>query len=250
MKKKRKSGKGKEYLEYFGLSLGFGLLIGGLYYVILSDLIVTAIAGGASFIFLFGFVCPFLDKKKKRREVERDDYRFINAFAVSLSATSSLEHAYESGISSSSETLKDLSKTIEERKIEDRLSYLGTYFNSDTYSMFLSLFNLYQDQGGDFLKISSPLLGESSRTEESRIERDKVGKRYNREFLSLWGMAIAMVFFLRFALTGFYDQLIVSENYRLVSFCLLPVIFVSFFLFYKSVTGERFLKRRVKNESK
>ncbi len=226
------------------IALGLAIALGVMYFVILEDLIVSLAVGlSALLVYLFLFLTVFR-KYASRREKEHEDYRFIFSFVASLSTTGSLETAYNTALEGAGEELLAIASGLEDRRIEERISYLASYFGSDTYQMFVSLFSLYQEQGGDFLKMASPLLNESSRAEEENNRKEMTGKRTLREFCLLWGMACLIMLTLRFALSGFYDDLQSLLSYRLSSLLFLPILYVSSFMFASAMTGESPFRRK------
>lgn len=228
------------------LSLGLGVLFGALYYFVLEDLVIALVVLALTFAFLLFLQLTFVRKYRLRRIKEHEDYRFIHSFVASLSTTGSLETAYQSALEGADEELLKVARALEDRRIEERVSYLAGYFRSDTFSMFVSLFSLYQEQGGNFLKMAAPLLTESARAEEENNRKDDIGKRTLREFCLLWGMACLILLTLRFALSGFYEELREMQSYRLSSLLFLPIFYLSSYLFLATRTGERLLPRRRK----
>ena len=73
--------------------------------------------------------------------------------------------------------------------------------------MFLSLLSLHLDRGGDILDLSSDLLHESSRIEESAQSYWKKAKGKILGFYFLWAMAFVILVFLRFGLTSFFTRI-------------------------------------------
>ncbi len=224
--------------SYLFLSLGLGFLLGALYFLLIEDLYMALGVGIATFGFYLALSLTVFRKYASRRRKEHEDYRFIHSFTASLSTTGSLETAYESALEGAGEELAEIASGLVDRRIEERISYLGSYFKSDAYSMFLSLFELYMEQGGNFLEMASSLLGESARVEEEENRKEEAGRRTLREFCLLWGMACLIMLTLRFAMAGFYDELKGLASYRLSSILFLPVLYVSSYLYASAMTGE------------
>lgn len=224
-------------LKGLSISFSFGVLLFAVYFLVLEDVLVSAVVAGITFLFFLFVVDRKLLEYSKKREKEHEDYRFIYSFVVSLSTTGSLINAYERAMEGASQELLEVTKGLGDKKIEEKIEYLSTYFDSDTYSMFASLFALYVEQGGDFLKMCSPLLAECSRAEEEGNRKEQTNKRTLREYSVLWGLSLLVIGTVRFALSGFYEQMKELMSYKLSSLLILPVLFVSLYLFFTAYCG-------------
>lgn len=227
----------KDWTFYLAIFMSLSLAIGLLYFVVLMDYIYALACFGISALF-FGFmIVPMLVNYRRKRHLEHENYRFISAFSVSLSTTGSLEEAYEMAMEGSGEELKEISDSLSDRSIEERLEYLGTFFHSDTYSMFLSVYEFYTVQGGEFLKCASSLLKECSRQEEANNSKERDSKRVLREFIVLWCMAAFILAFMRFAMSAFYDQMTAMFTFKISTLSVLPVAYLSCYFFFRVYTG-------------
>jgi hypothetical protein len=73
--------------------------------------------------------------------------------------------------------------------------------------MFLSLFSLYEQQGGDILSIAKSLLDELTRVEEMERSIEKESARSLREYLVMWILSGTMLFGIRFGLMNYWEVL-------------------------------------------
>lgn len=163
-------------------------------------------------LFLF-FVQPLLHAYQEKKRKRRECYRFCCSFITGLSLTGSLEKSYEAALSDVKGPLKEVADSLEERDVRSRLFYLESYFEQDSYPMFLSLFSLYEEQGGSLLFLSKGLLDEMTRVEETGREIELESRKNLRQFFALWLMALGILAFLRIGLANFYDSLTHSPFY-------------------------------------
>jgi hypothetical protein len=193
-----------QYLLILILSLAFG----GMAYLMTESFIFL---GAVILSFVLGlsfFVRPLLLKFGERERKRHEGYRFVNSFIISYSSNQSLEKAYQAASEYSGSELSEIFKAIESKDIPARLDYLVSYFDNDLYAMFLSLFHLYEEQGGDLLAISKGLLDEITRVEEAGDASSRESYKSLRDFLLLWVFSLAIFLFLRYGLANFYGSLI------------------------------------------
>jgi hypothetical protein len=103
--------------------------------------------------------------------------------------------------------LQRLAASLPEEGIKERLNYLERYFELERYRMFLSLFSLYEQQGGDILSIAKSLLDELTRVEEMERSIEKESVRSLREYLVMWILSGTMLFGIRFGLMNYWEVL-------------------------------------------
>lgn len=194
----------------------------------------------AYFIVLTALVRPlFLAFAKKERK-RHEGYRFVNSFIISYSSNHSLEKAYTAATEYSGPELQEVLKAIETKEVKERITYLQNYFESDLYGMFLSLYNLYEQQGGDLLSIAKGLLDEITRVEEAGDASSKESFRSLKDFAVLWVFSLAIFLFLRYGLTNFYGTLTSS-----ITFLLTIGLYFGFLLFSLVVYAFRFSNGRL-----
>lgn len=164
-------------------------------------------------------------------------YHFINSFLVTLSTKESLEDAYQSGLRIDNKKLNEISKSIENLSIYDRVIYLRTFFNLSIYKMFINILDLYQDQGGNILSMSGNLLRECTRVEKTLNESLSIGQKHIVEFLLLWVMSFGVVLFMRFGISEFYSMMVAKPVFLMLLFCYFMICLVSVHLFLVKYTN-------------
>ncbi|MCR5490805.1 MAG: hypothetical protein K6F32_01600 [Bacilli bacterium] len=174
---------------------------------------------------LCGLVYPMFAEFGKRARREHECYRFTNSFIITLSVCQSLEKSYDSAMESSDRELVALSDSLTNLNAREKLEYLDSFFEMPAYRMFLSLLDIYIEQGGDIVKISSELMQEFTRIEETRIAIIGSARKNAIQFAVLWLISLAIVVFLRIGLSNFYTYLSGSMTYMISL-----VIYFAFFL--------------------
>lgn len=225
----------KLYLIFGSLAL----LNGGLAYLMTMNLYIGLGVGFVFLVFLCFFEVPlcnlYVIKERKRHEA----YHFVNNFVISLSVTNSPTSAFSSakeGQDPSGELIKIID-SLEGGGVEMKLRYLESYFLVSYYPMFVSLFSLHQDQGGDFLKVGEPLLKEATREEEFGNALSKESQKKLFQYVSLWGMSSLILAFLRFGLSGFYPLLIESVPFLITATAYFAIVLLGIFLYSLAYTG-------------
>ncbi len=205
-----------------------------------SDSIIFALGVALIFILVLSLsVIPMVEKFKTRERKRHECFHFINTFVTTLSVSESIDLAYASSIQGQGSELTSLSQSISELSTIEKIEYLASYFDSPIYRMFLSTLSIYQDQGGDIIRLSNELLAELTRIEETENDVISINRKNLIQFGLLWSMSLAITVFLRFGLSNFYDVLKTSVTFLscLAAFFVLMlgsiVVYVSFY------TGEK-----------
>jgi hypothetical protein len=224
-----------QYLLILILSLAFGAMA----YLMSESLIFFGAVAFCFFLGLTFLVRPLFLHYAERERKRHEGYRFVNSFIISYSSNQSLEKAYAASSEYSGPELTEILKGIESKDIPARLDYLKTYFDNDLYAMFLSLFHLYEEQGGDLLTISKGLLDEITRVEEAGDASNRESLKNLRDFLLLWVFSLAIFLFLRYGLATFYSSLVKSPVYLLTI-----GVFFGFFLISLVIYAFRFAEAK------
>lgn len=159
-------------------------------------------------------------------------YHFINSFIITLSVKESIDDAYESGIRLNNKEFNEETEGLQSMPVYDRVVYLRKYFNLAVYKMFINVFDLYQDQGGNIINLSDALMRETTRTERSLAESKSIGEKRLVEFIILWILSFAVLLFLRFGISEFYVKMLSSTVFvvMIVIFFLLVLISIHLFV--------------------
>lgn len=137
----------------------------------------------------------------------------MNTFIVSLSIKESIKYSFESTFETMSDQFKkDLAGVVELNE-EEKVSYLTKYFKFHIYGLFVRLVNLWSEQGGDIIDMSSYLVNEARLLEEYIGESSRLAKKNIFEFATLWMFSLSIIVILRFALANFFDKIITQPMF-------------------------------------
>ena len=150
---------------------------------------------------------PLLSKYKVKSLRFHECYHFINNFIIALSIKKSIKGSLESTVNSMPTEFIDLYEGLENMTDKDKLSYLSTYFSFYVYRLFLQIVDLWEEQGGDILKMSKYLISELRTNEEYLTKTESLATHKYVEISVLWGFCLLIVIILRFVLKDFYQSI-------------------------------------------
>ena len=188
-----------------------------------------------TFVFLF---LPILDSYDIKKKKSHEAYRFINSFIITLSATHSYSLSFESAMQGSSKELLTATDALTSMEDLAKAKCLEDYFCSPLYSMFIRVLDLYANQGGDVLRLSQSLLEEVTRVEETNRQKEKAGSKNLLQYLILWVVSTAIVVFLRFGLSSFFNAISHNLTYLICLCVYFAFMLVSFGIYAVIYTGE------------
>ncbi|MPN11080.1 hypothetical protein SDC9_158381 [bioreactor metagenome] len=82
------------------------------------------------------------------------------------------------------------------------------YFPFKIYKLFIEVIKLYEEQGGDILKMSDNLIKATKREEDYVIAVSEKSKRKLFEISLLWLFTFLILIFVRFGLANFFASVI------------------------------------------
>lgn len=224
----------------FSVNLVFLLIsvfISIIIYIALDNVLITlAIFIIYMSVSFFVFI-PMIKNHNKRIQRYHECYHFINNFIIALSIKKSLNGAFESTNLSMGDEFQETIIRLEDLHDEEKLKYLESYFPFHSYLLFLQIINLWQEEGGDILKMSSYLLSETRQEEEYITAVSSIGKRKYIEVGTLWLFSLAILAMLRFTLSGFYTKIKVVPVYVISTTLLALFVLFSIYLLVKKVTN-------------
>jgi len=234
----------KYYLGALFLALIFGFLAYAVSTYPFIGLAIGTLFGIILIIMIVPLVIRYGEKERKRHEC----YRFINAFIISLSVSRSGESALEAASFDMKGEEKNIYDALGSLSIEEKIGYFANYFPGTSYAMFLSIFRLFESQGGDVLELAEPLLKEITLEEEKGDALSKIRRKNLLSFASLWGMSCLVLAFTRFGLANFYGLLAKSIPFLTAQLAYFALALLSFVLFAVSYTGEKISFQRRKKD--
>lgn len=219
--------------------VSISLLLTAICYLLTSSIFISAGVIFISILSFFFIIDPIVKAYKMRNSKDNEAYHFINSFIISLSASKSLETSFQNAFYSLNEEEKKAIESLGEITFEEKMDYLGKYFQSDIFKVFLSIIRLYQEEGGDILDMASSLLKESTSSEEERVNHEKNVIKAFFEFSSLWVMSLLVMGILRFSLASFYSSLITNSTFLLLIVIYFIIAIGSFVMFAVGLTNEK-----------
>ena len=153
-------------------------------------------------------------------------FQFINSFIVSLNVTGSMNAAFQRAYETTDEDTKEIIESIKDLNEQEKLSYLIKYFKFDLYRLFVDVINLWNEEGGDIIKMSQYLINQARLKEQYLVNCEIIHRQKTVEFVVLWAITLAILGILRFALSQFFSHIRGSLFYQISVFVI--VLFAIF----------------------
>ncbi len=232
-------------MKYFLMALMISFVYAALAYVSSFNWILALGVLIAYFLVFWFLIAPMAETAETTSRKSHEAYRFVHAFFISLSVSHSGNEAYDAARLGMSGEEAEIMAGLSNLTLEERLDYLTRYFSEDYYRVFVSLFRLYEEQGGDALKLADPLLREATLAEETAAERNRIRLADLGEFASLWFMSGLILAFLRYGLAAFYGRLTADSSFQALLGVYFVIALVSFVLYAHAASGEPYRFRRL-----
>ena len=224
-------------MQTYLYSLVIGVAVGGIAYLAADNLIlagVVALAFFGAFAFLF---FPSIAKYRRRERIRHECYQFVNAFLITLSVSQSVEHSFLVAKGDIQGEFTEWTKKDDSLSIVDKVAYLKRYFQMEIYDMFISILDLYLDRGGDVLALSSELLNELARIEETGRFLMAKSARNSVQFGFMWLIAVVVIVFVRFGLNTFFSSLKNSLVFLIGIGAFFAFFLISIFVYLNAYVG-------------
>ena len=144
-----------------------------------------------------------------------------------------MESAYNTADSST----KEIIDSIKELSEEEKLSYLIKYFKFDLYRLFVDTVSLWNEQGGDIIKMSHHLIDQVRIKEEYLLSCQSINKSKSVEFVVLWSIALMILAALRFALSQFFFRISQTIFYQVSIVITMLFALLSIYILLKRMTN-------------
>ena len=123
--------------------------------------------------------------------------------------------AFQSGYEITDESTREIIDSIKDLNEEEKLSYLIKYFKFDIYRLFVDTIKLWNEEGGDILKMSEYLINQARLKEQYLLNSETIHRQKTIEFVVLWSISLAILGILRFALSQFFNKISGSLFYQI-----------------------------------
>ena len=187
-----------------------GVIFFGVSYISTNNLIISSLPAVMAIAYFVFFASPQINLYEKKMNYFRLTNQFVNNFIVSLSIQPVIDIAYKNAISSLNYNFGNKLDGIEDLNTFEKLRYLENVFSFHPYQVFVQIIDLWQEQGGDILKMSNFLINQFREVEEYISACKQMGEKKVIEFSILWIFALSVLVVIRFALSQFYA--LISKN--------------------------------------
>ena len=187
-------------------------------------------------VFFVVLVRRRINKSQEKIHRYHQCYQFINSFIITLNVKHSLSAAIESSYETMDEITKEIIDSIKELNEEEKLLYLVKYFKFDIYRLFTDTIILWNEEGGDILRMSQYLINQARLKEEYLLNCELVHRNKTIEFVVLWAIALAILATLRFALSQFFSMIIKTSFYQIAVVIIVLFIIASIYILVNRIT--------------
>ena len=217
-----------------GLTVSFALA--GLSFLASENPIISISIFLLTNLFFVFVVKRRIDKAHLKIHRYHQCFQFINNFVISLNIKGSLNAAMQSGYETANEATKEIIDSIKEMNEEEKLTYLTKYFRFDLYHLFVDTIILWNEEGGDILKMSRFLVEQIRLKEEYLLTCQSIHKTKTIEFAILWSIALSILVVLRFALSQFFSYILHTIIYQVSIVVIMLFFLLSIYLLVSRVT--------------
>lgn len=193
--------------KYFPIFFIISLFITAAFFIATNNVPISL----GIFVIYIGFttfvISPKLSRFNKITNRYHESFHFINSFIISLSIKQSVSAALENTALTMNTNFNELYERLEDMNDNQKISYLESYFPFSTYKLFLQIVDVWQEEGGDILKMSNYLLSEIRYEEEYVSRITTLARNKYVELASLWLIPLVIIVLLRFSLNDFYTKI-------------------------------------------
>ena len=223
-------------MNYILVGIVVSLVLTGVIFLASSNISISILIFSVSMLFFIIIARRLINKGQLKAHRYHECFHFINSFIVSLNTKGSMGAAIESGYGTSDDETKAMLDSIRELNEEEKLSYLTKYFRFDLYRLFVDTVSLWNEQGGDILKMSQYLLNQARLKEEYLLTCESMQKRKTIEFAILWAISLGILSILRFALLQFFERIRNALFYQVSVVVIALFVLFSIYVLIKRIT--------------
>ena len=206
-------------------------VLAGVNYIATQNVFLTFLIFFLSIIFFILFVKRQMAKNQLKIHRYHQCYQFINTFIISLNIKGSMSAAIESSYETSDESTREVLESIKEMNEEEKIGYMCKYFKFDLYRLFVDTVKLWNEEGGDILKMSQYLINQARLKEQYLITCERIHRQKTVEFVVLWGVSLAILSMLRFTLSQFFFRVSKTMFYQISVFLIILFAIFSIYIF-------------------
>ena len=217
-------------MNYIFVGIIVSLVLTGVSFVTAQNIFMSI----SIFLISNAFFVFVVNRKMKKNQLKIHRYHqcfhFINSFIISLNVKGSMSAAIQSGYETTDEDTKVLIDSIKELNEDEKIMYLSKHFKFDLYRLFVDTINLWNEEGGDILKMSQYLINQVRLKEQYLITCETIHRQKTIEFVVLWTISLAILAALRFALSQFFDRIRQTIFYQVAVAIIMLFVLVSIYI--------------------
>ena len=217
-------------MNYLLIGIVVSLILTGISFVTTQNVFLAIPVFLTSLLFFVLIVNRKMKKNQLKIHRYHQCFHFINSFIISLNVKGSMSAAIQSGYETTDEDTKALIDSIKELNEEEKIVYLCKFFKFDLYRLFVDTINLWNEEGGDILKMSQYLVNQVRLKEQYLITCETIHRQKTIEFVILWGISLAILVALRFALSQFFERIRQTIVYQVAVAIIILFVLVSVYI--------------------
>lgn len=205
-------------------------------FISLNNPIIAVLPALLSLVYFVFVADPQYKKYKNKIQSFNKSYVFINNFIVSLSINPVIDSAFDHAVQTLDEEFVSKIGDIKQLNGNEKIRYMSNYFPFHAYNIFIDLIEMWQEQGGDILKMSSNLSNQLTEINETILVTNQMKSKKIVEFVILWAFSLAILVVLRFALSQFYDSLASNIIFKVGVLSIFVLVIISVQLLLSKIT--------------
>lgn len=213
-------------MNFILVGIVVSIILAAVTFIATQNLIFTLLILLISSIFFILVVNKSMKRNQMKTHRYHQCFQFINSFIVSLNVTGSMNASFQRAYETTDEDTKEIIESIKDLNEQEKLSYLIKYFKFDLYRLFVDVINLWNEEGGDIIKMSQYLINQARLKEQYLVNCEIIHRQKTVEFVVLWAITLAILGILRFALSQFFSHIRGSLFYQISVFVI--VLFAIF----------------------
>ena len=202
-------------MNFIVIGLLISLTFAGLTFIASENLFSTLGIFLVTVLFFVFIARRKVDKYRQKTHRYHQCYQFINNFIISLNVKGSMSAAIQSSYETADEGTREMIDVIKELNEEEKIMYLSKYFKFDLYRLFVDIVNLWNEEGGDILKMGQYLINQARLKEQYLLTCETIHRQKTIEFVVLWSISLAILAMLRFTLSTFFERINKTMFYQI-----------------------------------
>ena len=202
-------------MNYYLVGIVVSIVLAGVNFIASQNFLSTALIFLAVNAFFVLIVKRQMHKNQLKVHRYHQCFQFINTFIISLNVKGSKNAAIQSSYEATDEATREIIDSIKDLNEEEKLSYLIKYFKFDIYRLFVDTVKLWNEEGGDILKMSDYLINQARLKEQYLLNCETIHRQKTIEFVILWSISLTILGILRFALSQFFYKISGSLFYQI-----------------------------------